>query len=255
KGTKHFHFWTGLSIKGADRIIADSQNTKNDILKYYGADEEKIKVVHLAPDKVYKPIQEKELLDKVRAKYNLISNTIFSIGIIEPRKNIANLLEAFKILKESYGLDYKLAIAGSKGKNGDLPYNEVFHKVKELGLEKDVIFLGFVPREDVPLLYNIADLFAFPSLYEGFGLPVLEAMACGTPVVTSNISSLPEVAQDAALLVDPYNVGELAKAMQRVLTDKALQTQLCEKGLAQARKFSWEKTAKKIISIYEEAYN
>jgi glycosyltransferase involved in cell wall biosynthesis len=130
-------------------------------------------------------------------------------------------------------------------------YSPIFETVKQLGLENHVHFMGFVPEDELPALYNGADLFVFPSLYEGFGLPVLEAMACGTPVITSNVSSLPEVAGNAALLVDPYNVDELADAMRRILSDPALAADLRARGLERAQQFSWERTAQETLAVYK----
>jgi glycosyltransferase involved in cell wall biosynthesis len=133
-------------------------------------------------------------------------------------------------------------------------YRDLFQKIEQLGLGKDVIFLDFVPHQDLPVLYSGADIFVYPSLYEGFGLPVLEAMACGTPVICSNVSSLPEIAGDAAILVDPHHVEELSQAIYCLLMDAAKKEELREKGLKRAQMFSWEKTASKTLEVYQEVY-
>ena len=168
------------------------------------------------------------------------------VGTLQPRKNLVRAIEAFGLLKRDSTL--KFVIAGKKG----WLYDEIFEKVKELNLENEVIFTGYVPDEDLPELYKNAKAFIFVSLYEGFGLPVLEAMSYGIPVLTSNTSSLPEVAGDAALLVDPENTEEIAKGMERLLTDEKLRQQLISKGKEQIKKFSWEKAAKETLQVLEE---
>jgi glycosyltransferase involved in cell wall biosynthesis len=167
---------------------------------------------------------------------------------VEPRKNLLRLLEAYQEVRK-WSQSWRLVIVGARNYWKSSP---VAQKVKDLGLEGQVKFTGYIPDEDLPALYNGADLFCFPSLYEGFGLPVLEAMACGTPVVTANSSSLPEVAGEAALLVDPYIVTELAAAMRRVLEDPALAEDLRQKGLERVKQFTWEKTARETIAVYEK---
>jgi glycosyltransferase involved in cell wall biosynthesis len=171
---------------------------------------------------------------------------ILSLGTIEPRKNLASLLEAYRVLRNQ-GSDLGLVIVGKKG----WLYEGFFHRLRELGLENEVLFTGFVPDEDLPAICSAAELFVFPSLYEGFGLPVLEAMACGAPVITSNVSSLPEVAGNAALLVDPASVRELTEAMAAVLQDEELRTSLQSKGPKQAARFSWEKAARETLAVYQ----
>jgi Glycosyltransferase len=200
-------------LRAADAVIAVSECTKRDAMRLYGLDEAKIRVIYEGVSPRFRPASP-EAIAAVRARYNLPECFILYVGTIEPRKNLTALLEAFHHLLATH--DLRLVIVGKKG----WLYEGFFRRLRELGLEDRVIFTGYVPDEDLPAIYSAADLFVFPSLYEGFGLPVLEAMACGTPVVCSNTSSLPEVAGDAALLVDPTDVRALAGAIERVLTDE-----------------------------------
>jgi glycosyltransferase involved in cell wall biosynthesis len=171
------------------------------------------------------------------------------VGTLQPRKNLGRLLEAYALLRKraQRGEAPGLVIAGRKG----WLYDQIFQQVERLGLESKVVFPGYVPQDDLPALLSGARLFVFPSLYEGFGLPVLEAMACGTPVACSNVSSLPEVAGDAALLVDPLDVRGMAEAMNRLLQDEGLRTQLVERGYRQVRQFSWARCARETLAVLE----
>ncbi len=184
----------------------------------------------------------------VRARYNIPEGRyIFSVGTVQPRKNYARLIEALKALGPAFN-DVQLVIAGGRGWL-DGP---IYRAVEQFGLTERVHFIGFARDEDLPVLYSDAACLAYPSLYEGIGLPVLEAMACGTPVVTSNVSSLPEVAGDAALLVDPYDVEALADALRRVLTDETLGTELVARGCRQAALFTWESAAAQLWALYRQ---
>jgi glycosyltransferase involved in cell wall biosynthesis len=171
------------------------------------------------------------------------------VGTLQPRKNLGRLLEAVALLREQAqrGEAPGLVIAGRKG----WLYDPVFQQVERLGLEREVVFPGYVPQEDLPALLSGARLFVFPSLYEGFGLPVLEAMACGTPVVCSNVSSLPEVAGDAAFLVDPRDVKGMAEAMNRLLQDEGLRAEVVERGYRRVRQFSWDRCARETLAVLE----
>ena len=233
-----------------DIIIADSQNTKNDCIKYLNIPEKKIKVIYLAPDEIYQPINNKqEIKEEIYKKYNVEIPFILYVGTLERRKNIPTLIKAFYKLKK-INIPHKLVIVGKKG----WLYNDIFKTVEAFKLQEDIIFTGYVPKEDLVKFYNLADLFVYPSLYEGFGLPPLEAMACGCPVIISNTSSLPEVVGDAGILVDPYDVEELAKAMYEVLKDESFRIELAKKGLERAKLFSWRKTAEETWKVYEEVY-
>lgn len=234
------------AVKRTDHIIAVSHSTKRDITKLLGAPEEKITVIHEAANKIYRPIEDEAALQQVRDKYNLDKPFILFVSTIEPRKNLPTLLKAFRHLLDDYRADAILAVAGQKG----WLYQNVFDLVDELQLNDNVNFLGRVPLEDLPLLYNAAVVHVHPSYYEGFGLTPLEAMACGTPTIVSDVSSLPEVVGDAGLLVDPDEVEELTVAIWRVLNDGELREMLCEKGLKRAQQFSWEKAAQQHMAVY-----
>jgi len=233
------------SIGQADLVLADSQNTKSDLIELLGVEAGKVEVLYPGVEERFHPLRE-ESLAPVKARYNLDFPFILTVGTLEPRKNHVGLLQAYSLLKGRY--PHRLVIAGGKG----WLYEGIFQEVERLSLEEKVLFLGYVPEEDLPALYNLADLFVFPSLYEGFGLPPLEAMACGTPVVTSNSSSLLEVVGDGALLIPPQEVEALAAAMERVLSDPSLREELRRKGLERAKQFTWSEAAKRLLAIYEQ---
>ncbi|MBO06299.1 MAG: hypothetical protein CMI58_04605 [Parcubacteria group bacterium] len=234
-----------ISMQRADIIVADSFSTKRDIIEYYGVKEKKIRVVHLGVESRFRPICN---VEEYRLKNNLPSKMILNVGTLEPRKNVVSLIRAFKKLRKEGFKDYKLVIAGSKG----WLYEDIFREVGHSGLQQEILFLGVVKDEDLPLLYNCADLFVYPTLYEGFGLPPLEAMACGVPVITSDTSSLPEVVGDAGILVDPTDINSLCESMYIVLKDKELWNRMSSMGRERSRLFSWDKTAAKILEIYDE---
>lgn len=232
-------------IRSADRIIAISESTKRDLINYLKAPEEKIRVIYLAAGNNFKQLQPGEVAE-FKHKYNLDFPFILFVGLLHPPKNIPRLIRAYHKISNP-GLGHKLVIAGKKGPK----CKEIFETAEKLNLQREVIFTGYIPDDDLPRLYNAADLFVFPSLYEGFGMPPLEAMACGTPVITSNTSSLPEVVGDAGITLNPYDVDGLARAMQEVLTNDRLRLKMVKKGLEQAKKFSWEKAAKETLRVYE----
>ncbi len=234
-----------ISIEKADIIVADSFSTKRDIIKYYRIKEEKIKVVHLGVESRFRPISN---VEEYRLRNNLPSKMILNVGTLEPRKNVVTLIRAFKRLREKGFEDCKLVIAGEKG----WLYKQIFKEVDHSDLQQEIMFLGVVRDEDLPMLYNCADIFVYPSLYEGFGLPPLEAMACGIPVITSNTSSLPEVIGDAGIMVNPTDVDSLCEVMSNVLTKKELWQHMSSKGLQRSKLFTWEKAAKGILEIYDK---
>ena len=237
------------TLRMADKIISVSYHTKRDLIKYLKIPKDKIEVIYHGVDEDYKPLPEKEV-EMIKKKYNITTPFILYVGSLKPLKNIPTLIKAYYKLRKQ-GLEYKLVITGKKR----WKYREIFKLINKLNLQKDVIFTGYVPREDLPALYNAADLFVSPSLYEGFGLPPLEAMACGTPVITSNTSSLPEVVGDAGIMVDPYDVDGLAKAMYEVLTNDGLREELRKRGLKRAKLFNWKKCAEEHLKVYEEVYH
>jgi glycosyltransferase involved in cell wall biosynthesis len=235
-----------IFVRRADAIIAISKCTKGDLIRYYSVPSEKIKVIYEGVDARFQPVTEPDALARVRAIYGLPERFILYVGTIEPRKNLSTLLEAYRLLREE-GLEHRLIIVGRKG----WLYRDFFQRLRRLGLEGEVIFPGFVSDEDLPALYSAADLFVFPSLYEGFGLPPLEAMACGTPVIASNSSSLPEVIGDAGIMVDPLDVGGLLRAIELVLRDERMRRGMRARGLKQAAKFSWERAAAMTMEVYQ----
>lgn len=235
-----------LSAKKASVILTISQHSKNDIVKRLNVGSEKIIVTYCGVSEEFKP-QYADEIEEVKKKYN-INPFILSVGSLEPRKNIVRLLEAYSILR-SRGFALPLVHVGPRGWLCD----EIDLCIKELGLTECVKFLGHVPLRDLVKLYNAATVFVYPSLYEGFGLPVIEAMACGCPVITSNTSSLPEVAGDAGILIDPLDIKQIADAIGRVSTDRALRQQMTHAGIERARLFSWEGCAKKTLEGYEKA--
>ncbi len=234
------------SVQRADLVLTDSQSTKDDLVELLGVELSKIEVVYPGVEERFRPIEDQALLEEVRKRYSLPPRFILGLGTLQPRKNFTRLIEAFADLRFAI-CDLHLVIAGGKG----WLYEEIFATVERLGLEEKVVFPGFVADEHLPALYNLADLFVFPSLYEGFGLPPLEALACGTPVITSDASSLPEVVGQAGLMVKATDVEALAQAMRQVLEDDALQEEMIARGLEQAKKFTWEKAAAKLLNLYE----
>jgi len=234
------------AVRKCDHIIAVAESTRRDIIQLTGAPEDKISVVHEAAHPIYRPLQDETLLGQVKTRLGISREFILFVSTIEPRKNVSTLLMAYKQLLDNYHVEVDLVLAGEKG----WLFNEVFALVDKLGLEERVSFLGRVSPEDLLGLYNAAQLLIHPAFYEGFGLPLLEAMACGTPVVASNTSSLPEVAGDAALLVEPTDVDGMTVALWRVLSDGALRQQMSDKGLKRAGMFSWRRAAVETMVIY-----
>lgn len=235
------------SVRRATHVIADSHATKADLVELYETPPEKITVLHSGVNPLYTPIHAPQRLHEVREKYGIPLDKpyIFSIGTVQPRKNYARLVEALVALGPRYK-DIQLVIAGGKGWL-DAP---IFEVVQRLGAEDRVHFTGYVEDIDVPALYSGALCTGYVSLYEGFGFPVLESMACGTPVVTSNVSSLPEVAGEAALTVDPYDIEAIADALQKLIDNPSLHEQLVQAGFQQVRHFTWEATAHHLLDIY-----
>lgn len=246
----YFSKWMPLTYRKADKIIAISENTKRDIIDLLNIPEEKIIVIHSAVGEEYKPINDPQAIALVKKKYNTGENFILDVGTLEPRKNLQFLVKAFNLALKKGKIDCNLVLTGKKG----WYYEGLFALVNELKLEQRVIFAGYVQDEDLPLLYNAARIFAFPSLYEGFGFQPLEALSCGTPVIAANNSSIPEVVGDAGILLDIESEKVWAEEIIRVMTDEQLAKTLSQKGLEQAKKFSWAKTARETVKVYEEVY-
>ena len=232
----------------AERVIVPSHATKRDVVRHVGLPEDRVVVTPGGCEPRFRPVHSEGALRRVAARYGLPSRYVLAVGTLEPRKNLTALLEAFARLRRGRAIDpsLRLVLAGARGWLDE----PIFRTVRALGLERAVHFPGFIDDDDLPAVYSGAALFVFPSLYEGFGLPPLEAMACGVPVVTSNVSSMPEVAGDAAVLVDPRDVDGLASAIARVSGDEALRASLRAAGIARARQFSWETTARRTLDAY-----
>jgi glycosyltransferase involved in cell wall biosynthesis len=237
------------AVQNADHIIAVSQSTKHDLVSLAGADERKITVVYEAAAPLFRPAPS-DVVRAARDRHGIQGDYILFVSTIEPRKNIPFLLQAYARLRDCWHGPQdmpRLVVVGNKG----WLYDRIFTVMGQLGLTSSVICTGGVPLEDLPALYSGALFYILPSLYEGFGLTVLEAMSCGTPVITSNTSSLPEVAGDAAVLVDPQDIVGLATSMQRLCQDAALRREMGERGLAQAARFSWERAARETLAVYK----
>lgn len=238
------------SLQGVDAIITDSESSKNDIAKLVGIPKKKITVAYLAPGEQFQKITEKKALERVKDKYNLPDVFILYVGDVTANKNLPRLVRASLQTKTPLVMAGKALVSKEYDKNN--PWNRDLTEVQRLVKENtSIVCLGFVPDEDMVSLYNLATVFAMPSLYEGFGLPIVEAMACGCPVVTSEKGSLKEVAEESAYIVDPYSIESIAEGLEEVLKDKKLQQDLSGKGLLRAKNFSWEKTVKETVRVYE----
>lgn len=231
----------------AAAIITVSNSARHDIVRFLKVPKGKVRVIPNAVSPMFRPVCDAAQLEATRRRYGLREPFILYVGTIEPRKNIARLAQAFAQLKRR-GLPHKLALVGQPGWH----VGPIFAEIERLGIKRDTLFTGYVPAEDLPALYSLAETMAFPSIYEGFGLPVLEAMACGAPVVTSRSSSLAEVAGDAALLVNPFCVDELADALYRLHKEPDLRAELRERGLNRAALFTWESAARATVDLYEQ---
>ncbi len=247
---KYLNAAVPLALERANLVLADAESTRRDLNDVYDLPLEKIRVLYSGVDARFRPQVSEESSARV-CKFTGGKPYLLSVSTIQPRKNYARLIEALGKLITNYKLqitNLQLVIAGSRG----WMYEDVFEAARRPEVAGRVLFADFFSDADLPALYAGATLFVYPSLYEGFGLPIAEAMACGTPVVTSNASSLPEVAGDAALYFDPRDVGAMADAMHRALSDEALRTDLRARGLAQAKKFSWDKAAGELLGYLTE---
>jgi glycosyltransferase involved in cell wall biosynthesis len=246
---------TRYNARAATCVLADSAATRRDLLHYYRVPESKITVVYPGCDESLTPVTDPALLAAVRARYGIPGPYLLYVGTLHPRKNLGALINAFASgfyspaphLRSLFS-DLYLVLAGQKG----WLYDDVFAQVQRLNLGERVLFTGYVPDTDLPALLSGALAFVYPSLYEGFGLPVLEAMACGTPVICSNVSSLPEMAGDAALLVDPRDVDDMADAIAQLMADEGLRRELVDRGFRQISKFSWQRSADQVLHILED---
>lgn len=236
------------SMKRADVVVTDSEFSRSEIIKYFPQYRDKVEVVPCGVDcDMFKPIQDRSIIEKVKANHNIKGKYFLYLGTLEPRKNLTRLVKAYEILSRRKEDCPLLVLAGGKG----WLYDEIFEEVNKSGLGDKVIFTQYIPGEEICPLMNGAEAFVFPSLYEGFGMPPLEAMACGTPVIVSGSASLPEVVGDCGLIVDAYSEESIADAMGKIADNEELRKQLSEKGIIRAREFSWKKSAEKLYTIYE----
>jgi len=245
----YFKLLLPLVVKRANHIVTNSFSSKKDITNLLKVPENKISVVYPGVSPVFKKIGDTEKLNYVRQKYGITRNFIINVsGLITPRKNLINLIEAYAKLLRSHKIEDQLVIVGTPAWS----YTKIFETAKRLNLTNDLIFTGTVPIDELVCLYNAAELNVFPSKYEGFGFPIVESMACGTPSVASNISSIPELLGDAGLLFRPDNQENLAEAIDKVLNDKNLSQKYVTKGLSRVSKFNWEITARQTLNVYEQ---
>jgi glycosyltransferase involved in cell wall biosynthesis len=243
----YYQYIIPRSILHCDTIIVDSQSTKRDLLKSFRRREGRVETAPLGVDPVtFFPIKDEREKIRVREKYRLPAPFLLYVGTLEPRKNIPRLIRAFSYAVVAKGLPHHLVIAGRKG----WLFDEIFKEVKLLNLSDRVHFPGFVEPSDLPAVYSLAHAFVYPSLYEGFGLPCLEAMSCGTPVIASGASSLPEIVADSALTVDPLSVESIAEALAQICLDAGLRERLSGAGIRRASRFSWLTTARKTLEVY-----
>ncbi|WP_035141291.1 glycosyltransferase family 4 protein [Flavobacterium daejeonense] len=241
----YFNFFLKKTIHNAEIIIAVSHTVKKDIIRHFDVDAHKIRVIYLGIDPIFKRTIDIHILKK----YNLPEKYILFVGNIEGKKNLTSLLLAFNELINQNKIEHKLVLVGKKGwKN-----KSVYKTISKYNLKQYILFTGYVPKKDLPVIYSMSDLFVFPSIYEGFGIPPLEAMACGIPVIVSNQGASPEICGDACLLVNPYDTHEMAKSIEMLLNNKELRQNKINLGLERVKQFNWEKTAKETLKVYEEA--
>lgn len=236
------------SMERADCIVTDSEFSRSEIEKYYPKYADKVQVVPCGVDteRFYR-VEDAEEIARVKAAHNIDGEYFLYLGTLEPRKNLERLIQAYALLRQKHADAPKLVLAGGKG----WMYDTIFETVKMLHLENVVLFPSYIPSEDMAALYSGAFAFVFPSIYEGFGMPPLEAMACGTPVLTANAASLPEAVGNAAILVNPYQVEAISRGMEVLMEQPELRERLSRMGLRRAKEMSWENAADKLFSVYE----
>lgn len=234
-------------LDNSDGIITVSNFSKLDISNTFSYPKEKIFVTHLAAEDIYKPLDKIYCASYLKSKYNIENDFLLYVGGFSPRKNILGLIDTFNLVKNSYNKPLNLVIIGTKGASYEIYKN----RVNELNLESSVIFTGFIPIDDMPIFYNASKALVYPSFYEGFGLPPLEAMACGTPVIASNVTSIPEVCEDAAILTNPNDIDEIKENILLLLNDEKYYSLMSYKGLNHSNKFNWMKTASNTLEAYK----
>jgi len=240
-----FFVWNALTV--ADSVITDSNSTRNDLVSLSPHVKDRTTVIYPELDHAFRPVKNSRKLAAVRKQYSLPANFVLYVGTLEPRKNIPAIVQAYSQLPKRLKMTYKLVLAGGRGWYSE----EIETTIKTLGLSDSVLLPGYIAHDDLPALYSLATVFVFPSIYEGFGYPPLEAMACGVPVICSRTSSLPEAVGDAAILVDPRSHMDLLDALKRVLQTPSLRQRLRKKGLRRARTFGWKKCAQETLALFE----
>ena len=244
--------WTKQSIENADAIVTISESSKKDILDNYSVSEKQVTVSYPGHSDAYKPVSDQKLINRVKEKYQISGDYVLFLGTVQPRKNLKRLIEAFsKIAKENDNKNLSLVVVGKIHGIGRQAwmFEEIVDLPKKLGIEKQVVFTDYVSDEDAVLLMNGARAYLLPSLWEGFGIPAVDAMCCGVPCVVSNLSSLPEVVGDAGLLVDPRSIEQIENAIRRITTDEKLHSSLSKSSLEQCKKFSWKKMATEVLKV------
>lgn len=237
------------AVKKADHIITISQNSKKEIIEFYNASPDKVSIINPSYSKdIFKP-QKKDSIEKIKEKYKIGSNYFLFTSSLEPRKNVLGIIKAYVSLPLEIRKENSLVLVGGKGWKDEEIWLEI-EKQRKQG--NKIITPGYVLEEELPIFYSGANIFLYPSIYEGFGIPILEAMACGAPVITSNISSMPEVAGDAALLVNPEKSEEIKEAIIEIVNNDNLRKDLIDKGFKQIKKFSWEESAKKLLEVFKK---
>jgi len=239
-----------LYLSRANKIIAVSQYVKNSIVKHYKIPEKKIKVIYPGLKNTFRLIEDKNELNLFREKYNIFFPYILTVITVAERKNLKGIFYSFSHIKDFYP-ELKLVIVG----NTQEVQSPFLSTIEKLGIKEKVFFPGYISSNELVYFYNLAELFIFPSFYEGFGFPVVEAMACGCPVITSNLSSIPEITDDAAILVNPYKIEEIVDALKKILKDENLKIKLKQKGIQRAKLFTWEKCAQEMLKTYEELFS
>ena len=234
------------SVHNADKIIAVSHKVKSDLINRFNIDESKIHVIYHGVEPLFKKVVCDQQLSAVRKKYNLPATFLLFVGNLEPRKNLIRLMQAFAEIKTNHQIDQQLVIVGKKG----WKYDAIFNQQKLNQVANDIVFTGYVDRTDLPAIYSLCDLFIFPSLYEGFGLPVIEAMACEAPVLVSNQGALPEITDHIYPFVDAFDVTDISAKILLLLQDKELRKQNIRHGVERASYFTWEKTASQTLAVY-----
>jgi len=242
----YFRFMCGMAARRATRIIAISANSRDDIVKFLKLPADKIMVVHLGVEERFRSSDIR--IEEIRRKYTLPQKFILYVGNLSPHKNVQGLIKSYASLPLNLREQYKLVLGGPRS---DKYFSYIEKLAREMELTRDVVFTSFIEEKDLPAVYHMSSLFAFPSLYEGFGLPPLEAMVCGCPVVSSNTSSMPEVLGDAALFFNPYNVEEMSFAIRQMLEDENLRNRFRQKGLERAKLFTFEKMTNRILEVFK----